>query len=349
VRRTRPTTPVIAGLASAAVLGAVVLMVAGCGEHGSAATVRVGYLPNVAHAPALVAVHDGLFTRALRGRSRLETRTFNSGPEAVEAIFAGALDVAYLGPSPAINAFQKSHGQAVKVISGAASGGAFFVVQPEISNAADLVGATVTDPKLGGSQDVALRTWLAGQGLRTDTSGGGDVVIAPRENAAALAAFSAKSIAGAWVPEPWATRLVQEGGGRILVDEATLWPDHRYPTTVIVAATTFLRAHPSIVTALLSANVEAIESIARDPAAARASTNAEIKRVTGRRLSDAVISSAWNNLDFTSDPMPMSFQRAAGAAKAAGLLESTDLNGLFDLGPLNAVLGASHRTTEPAP
>lgn len=344
-----------------ATLGAAIaLSAASCGQGDAASggtnttadtapvIVRVGYFPNLTHAPALVAVHDGLFARALPERVTLETRTFNAGPEAVEAVFAGALDIAYLGPNPAINAFQKSKGDAVRVISGAASGGAFFVVQPGITTATQLKGTTVADPKLGGTQDVALRTWLAGRGLATDTSGGGDVTIAPKENADTLAAFTAKSISGAWVPEPWATRLVQEGGGKVLVDEATLWPGGRYPTTVIVASTPFLKAHPAIVTALLGANIAAINAIGKDPDAAKASVNAEIERVTGKKLKDDVITAAWKNLTFTSDPVTSAFKKAAADAKAVGLLQSTDLNGLFDLTALNRALRTAGQPTVPA-
>ena len=352
--RHRRTPLVIASLITA------VALVAGCGQDDTASggtattadtapvTVRVGYFPNLTHAPALVAVHDGLFAKALPKNATLETKTFNAGPEAVEAIFAGTLDVAYLGPNPAINAFQKSKGDAVRVISGAASGGAFFVVQPGITTAADLKGTTVADPKLGGTQDVALRTWLAGQGLATDTSGGGDVTIAPQENADTLAAFTAKTISGAWVPEPWATRLVQEGGGKILVDEATLWPGGKYPTTVIVASTPFLKAHPAIVTALLGANIAAIDAIGKNPAAAQVAVNAEIEKVTGKKLKDGVITAAWKNLTFTSDPVASAFKKAAADAKAVGLLQSTDLNGLFDLSALNRALGTAGQPTVPA-
>ena len=304
-------------------------------------TLRLGYFPNVTHAPALVGVFDGFFAQRLGKNVTIETHTYNAGPEAVEAIFAGALDVAYVGPNPAINAFQKSKGEAVRIISGAASGGAFFVVKPEINSAADLKGKTVADPKLGGTQDVALRSWLATKNLKTDTSGGGDVSIAPSENADTLTAFKAGTIAGAWVPEPWATRLVQEGGGKVLVDEADLWPGGKYPTTLILATTKFINAHPAAVEHLLEANLDAIDKIASDPTGSQAAVNTEIESVTGKKLSDSLITAAWKNLTFTADPVPSALTKAAKDAKAAGLLEDTNLKGIFDLGPLNKVLKAA--------
>ncbi|MBL8976754.1 MAG: ABC transporter substrate-binding protein, partial [Myxococcales bacterium] len=206
---------------SAALLAA--LVVAACGGGSSEPSLRLGYFPNITHAAALVGVSDGIFARQL-GAIKLETFTFNAGPAAIEALLSGSLDASYVGPNPAINAFVKSRGEAVRIIAGATSGGAFLVVRPEISSAADLRGQAVASPQLGGTQDVALRSWLATQGLKTDTSGGGDVSVVPQENAQTLERFRDGKLAGAWVPEPWASRLVLEGGGKVLVDERDLWP-----------------------------------------------------------------------------------------------------------------------------
>src|SRR5262249_54136637 len=160
------------------------------------------------------------------------------------ALLAGALDIGYIGPNPAVNAYVQSNGSAVRVVSGAASGGASLVVKPDITKAADLKGKRVASPQLGNTQDVALRTWLKKQGLKTDPQGGGDVQIVPQDNALTLDAFKQNQIAGAWVPEPWATRLVTEGGGKVLVDEKTLWPGGKFVTTNIIVRTDFLKAHP---------------------------------------------------------------------------------------------------------
>ena len=210
-------------------------------------TLRLGYFPNVTHATALVGVEQGIFAEALGDDVTLETSTFNAGPEAIEALFAGAIDATYIGPNPAINGFAKSDGEALRIVSGATSGGAFLVVKPEITSPADLAGTAIATPPLGNTQDVALRAWLQEQGLSTDESGGGDVSIVPQENSATLDAFKAGHIDGAWVPEPWATRLIQEGGGTVLVDERDLWPDGQYVTTHLIVATQFLDDHPDVV------------------------------------------------------------------------------------------------------
>ena len=203
---------------------------------------RLGYFPNVTHATALAGIKQGFFEEALPDNVTLTTTPFNAGPEAVEAIFSGGLDASFIGPNPAINAFARSKGEAIRIVSGATSGGAYLVVKPEITSAAQLKGKKLATPQLGNTQDVALRAWLKEQGLSSDAQGGGDVSILPQPNAQTLDTFRSGDIDGAWVPEPWATRLVQEGGGTVLVDERDLWPDGQYVTTHLVVTPTFLEA-----------------------------------------------------------------------------------------------------------
>src|SRR5437899_9494195 len=209
-------------------------------EPGEKVTLRLGYFTNITHAPALVGLEKGIFADKLGPDVTLAPSVFNAGPAAVEAIFSGAIDATYVGPNPAINAFAKSNGQAVRIISGATSGGAFLVVNPSINSAADLKGKKVATPQLGNTQDVALRSWLKDQGLKTDTQGGGDVNIVPQDNAAALEAFKAGTIAGAWEPEPWATRMVQEGGGAVLQQDPSV-------STILIVRSDFLKKHPDTV------------------------------------------------------------------------------------------------------
>ena len=188
-------------------------------------TLRLGYFANTTHAPAIVGIEHGDFAKALGDNVTLEPSIFNAGPAAVEAIFGGALDASFIGPNPSINAYAQSNGSAVRVVSGTASGGAYLVVKPDVTSAADLKGKTLATPQLGNTQDVALRTWLKSKGYETDTAGGGDVKILPQDNSQTIDTFKAGQIDGAWVPEPYATRLVTEGGGKILVDEKDLWPN----------------------------------------------------------------------------------------------------------------------------
>ena len=307
-------------------------------------TLRLGYYANLTHAPAILGVEDGIFAKALGSQVRLETKTFNAGPAAVEALFAGAVDATFLGPSPAINAFQKSGGTAVRIVAGSTSGGAALVVKPTITSPADLRSRKIATPQLGNTQDVALRSWLKRQGLKTTQEGGGDVSVLPQDNAQTLDAFQAGRIDGAWVPEPWASRLVVEGGGKILVDEASLWPGGRYTTTALCVRTEFLRKHRDVVKGLISGEVEAIERARTDPAARR-TVNDAIAKITGKSLKQAVLAAAWPRLSFTYDPLTATLARSARDAKELGFLSSADVGGITDLTLLNEVLRQKGRPT----
>lgn len=334
-----------------------VLAVAGCGsgspDAGSSAAkqqgavnaekveLRLGYFPNVTHAAAVAGVEKGIIAGKLGPDVDLKTATFNAGPAAVEAIFSDALDATYIGPNPAINAYAKSNGEAVRIIAGATSGGASLVVNPKITKAADLKGKKVASPQLGNTQDVALRAWLLQNGLKTDPQGGGDVSVVPQENAQTLETFKAGQISGAWVPEPWATRLVQEAGGKVIVDERTLWPGGQFVTTHLIVRTKFLEQHPDVVERLLEGHMAATEYVNRQPADAQAAVNAGIAKLTGKAIPEPVISAAWNNMDFTFDPVAASLRKGADDAKAAGLLgPETKIDGIYDLRILNRLLVA---------
>jgi NitT/TauT family transport system substrate-binding protein len=323
----------------------LVLAAAGCGQDAEAPAgpvlVRLGYFANVTHAPALIALEQGGFVEALGSEGKLEARAFNAGPEAVEALFSEALDLTYIGPNPAINAFAQSEGQAIRIVAGATSGGAALVVHPSITKPADLVGKKLATPQLGNTQDVALRAWLKAQNLSANLEGGGDVAVAPQANAQTLETFRAGEIQGAWVPEPWATRLVLEGGGVVLVDERTLWPDGKFVTTHVVVRTKFLEQHPEQVAAVLRAHARAVDYANAEPTAARALVNAAIAKVAGKPLPDAVIEGAWDKLHFTVDPIAPSLRKSAEDATAVGLLDPVKLDGIYELGPLNGILAAA--------
>ncbi len=311
---------------------------AGAAPKQGNVTLRLGYFPNVTHASAIVGVEGGIFQDKLGSNVKLETSTFNAGPAAVEALNSGALDATYIGPNPAINAFAQSGGQAIRIISGATSGGAFLVVKSSIKSAKDLKGKQVASPQLGNTQDVALRTWLKKKGLTTNPAGGGDVSIVPQDNAQTLDLFKQGQLDGAWVPEPWATRLVQEGGGKILVDESTLWPQGRYVTTQLIVRTDFLKDHPDAVKRLLQGQVAANDLIKNDPAKAQNLVGQGINNATGKPLAADVIAASFKNLTFTNDPIATSLRKSAKDAEAAGLLKAVDLKGIYNLKLLNQVL-----------
>lgn len=340
-----PRTPTPGRLAAAlaALAGACVL--AGCGQQADAqssgpVTLRLGYLANVTHAIPLVGVAKGFYAQALGAGVSLRTQTFNAGPAAVEAMFGGALDAAYVGPNPAINGFVTSKGSELRIVAGAASGGAALVVRPGagISTPADLRGKKLATPQLGNTQDVALRSYLAAHGLRTTPQGGGDVSITSTDNATILQLFKQGQIDGAWMPEPWVSRMVGEAGGVVFVDEATLWPGGQFPTTELIVATSFLDAHPDVVRNLVTGHVATADWIAANPAGAQTTVNGALLQLTQKKLAAAELASAWQRLTFTVDPLAAQLARQAAAAHAAGLLDSDDLHGIMDLTILNGIL-----------
>ena len=329
----------------ALVVGAVVAAIgmSACGGETTAASgaapaeVRLGYFPNLTHATAIVADKDGLFAKHL-GSTKLKVSTFNAGPAAMEALKSGAIDATYVGPGPATNAFINSDGQLLTVVAGAASGGASLVVDPSITSAAGLKGKKVSTPSLGNTQDIALRYWLKEHGLKTDLQGGGDVNITPQENAQVVDAFTQKLIAGAWVPEPYATRLVK-AGGKVLVDERDLWPGKRFATTILAVRTDYLKEHPDQVKALLAGDLDATEVIAKNPAKAQKDVADLIAKISGKPLKPAVITAAWKQLDFTVDPVASSVLLGAQHAYEVGVLKKEPkLDKLVDLTLLNELL-----------
>jgi len=310
-------------------------------------TLRLGYFPNVTHASAIVGVQGGIFAKQLGKNVDLKLSTFNSGTEAVQALQAQALDATYIGPNPTITAWTQFD-KGVRVVSGSASGGAYLVVKPNINTAADLKGKVVASPQLGYTQDVSLRTWLKKQGLKTDTQGGGDVSIRPQDNATSLNAFKTGDIQGAWVPEPWATRLVTEGGGKILVDEATLWPKGQYVTTQLIVTTDFLKAHPEVVQKLVNAQVVSNDYIKKNTAGAESLVSQGIQQATGKPIDGNLVIASFKNIEFTNDPIASSLVKDNKDQKALGFPSASSLKGLYDLSFLNKALTAAHQPTIPA-
>lgn len=313
----------------------------GCGDPAGAGgrpvTLRLGHFANLTHATAIVGVEKGIFARELGADVRLSVKTFNAGPSAVEALFSGAVDATYIGPNPAINAWAQSKGRAVRIVAGSASGGVFLVTRPEITSVDRLRGTVVATPQLGNTQDVALRHWLKGHGLGTTREGGGDVQIKPQDNAVTVNAFSSGAIDGAWVPEPTASRLVA-AGGRVLLDERTLWPDGKFVITHLLVSTTFLRDHPDVVKKLIRGSVKANAFINANPAQAQQAVSTGIGRLSGKPLDAGLTAEAWKSITFLDDPLADSLRVGARHAREVGLLNPVDLNGIYDLRLLNEVL-----------
>jgi NitT/TauT family transport system substrate-binding protein len=330
-------------LAAAALLATAALGAAGCGNANSSGsgsgpvTLRLGYFPNITHATALVGLENGIFAEKLGSDVRLDEKTFNAGPAAVEALFSGAIDAAYIGPNPTVNAFSKSDGAAVRVISGAASGGVALVVKPAVTSVADLKGKKIATPQLGNTQDVALRYWLKEHGYTTTKEGGGDVTVVPQDNAQTVETFATGEIDGAWVPEPFVSRLIN-AGGKVLVDERDLWPDKRFVIANLIVSTKFMEEHPDVVRKLVEGQVAANEFVNTRPDEAQRAVSVHIGKITGKPLDLKLIKQAWPTLLFTNDPIASSLKTGLDHAVAVGLTEPIDLNGLHDLAYLNEAL-----------
>lgn len=310
---------------------------------------RLGYLVNLTHADAMVGVAKGFFVKYLGSKTQLQTSTFNAGPAEVDALDEGALDAAYMGPSSAITPYEQSGGQALEVVSGATSGGAALVVASSITSAAQLKGKTLSTPQLGNTQDVALRYWLKTKGLTSNPNGGGDVTILPQSNSATVTAFASGQIAGAWVPEPYATEMVLDGG-HVLVNEATLWPKGQFATTVLVVRKQFAQQYPAAVKELLEGQVAATRFIKAHPVQAQQVVNQQFVSLAGKSLSQTVITDAWKNITFTDNPIVSSWATDAEHASAVGLgVGNLPVNGIFDLKPLNQILVADHLAPVPTP
>ena len=308
---------------------------------------KLGYFGNITHAAALVGINQGFLAKEL-GSTKLSTETFNAGPAAIEALNAGAIDAAYIGPNPAINSFVKSGGESVSVIAGAAAGGAQLVVRPDINSAADLRGKTLASPQLGGTQDVALRAWLGSQGYDTNVDGSGDVAINPTDNAQTLKLFQDGKLDGAWLPEPWASRLVLQAGAKVLVDEKDLWDGSasgkpgEFPTTILIVNKAFAAQHPDTVKALLRGHAKSVAWLNDTPSAEKAAViNAALQESAGAALPADVIDRSLKNIIFTVDPLAGTYPKLLQDGVDAGTTKKADINGLFDLRALNEVTGKS--------
>ncbi len=338
---------------AAGAAAAITALAAGCGSSSpssasgssssgssSHVTLRLGFLANITHAPALVALNKGFFTKDLGSGVTLKTSVFSSGTQETTALLAGQLDAAYVGPNPAINAWQKSGGKAIKIISGAASGGAALVVKPSISSVSQLKGQKLATPSLGNTQDVALRYYLKTHGLTTTTTGGGDVSVTPiSPNSDAVLEFKSGQIAGGWEPAPYDAEMVADGG-KELVNEASLWPGGKFVTTNIVVSQSFLAAHASVVSDLLKANIASISYINKNTSAAETAANDELTTLLGKGLKSSALAASFKQITFTNDPIASSLATDAKHAEAVGLLKPVNLSGIYDLGPLNALLKA---------
>ncbi|MGB6841807.1 MAG: ABC transporter substrate-binding protein [Candidatus Sulfotelmatobacter sp.] len=328
------------------VLTALVVASAAAVSSWAQTTIRVGAFPNITHPQAMVGKANGWFERAMGPRVDVRWTSFNAGPAAIEALFGGAIDMTYVGPNPAINGYVRSNGEAVRVVAGAASGGASLIVRndADIQKPQDFHGKRVASPQFGNTQDVALRNWLKDHGMNT-TDKGGDVQIIPLANPDQLTLFLKKELDAAWSPEPWATRLIQEGNGRRFLDERTLWPKGQFVIGLLVVNTKFLKNHPDLVKNWIRAHVELTDWINDHPAEAKKLLNQQIQTETGKALPASVLDESFARMQATYNPLHPALLTAARHAFDDGFLghEMPDLSHLYDLTLLNQVLAEKGR------
>jgi len=310
--------------------------------------IRIGYFPNVTHAPALIARATKHFEKIFTHDVEIEWKTFNAGPEAVEALFAGEIDLLYVGPNPAINGYIRSKGEALRIIAGVASGGAAFVVRPEakIERFEDIKGKRVATPQKGNTQDVALLHLMKQKGLASRTQGG-TVEIFNIGGGDQITAFVKKQVDAIWTVEPWVSRLVSEANGKILFEENELWPDGKYATTLLVARKKFIEKHPELIQKWIKGHVEIVDYINDNFTKAKQIFNDELKRETGKPLPPQYLDKSFGRISFTYDPMENSVRESAQRASEIGYLgrNIVDLKNLYELSFLNKAKNEPQRKT----
>mgnify|MGYP001428773574 FL=1 len=306
-----------------AALGAVLAAFAVCpAAFAQTAVLRVGHFPNITHVQALVAHNlsrqgKGWFEERLGPGVAVEWFVYNAGPSAMEAIFAGSIDLTYVGPSPAINAYAKARGEDIRIVAGAAEGGAALVVQPDsgLRSAADFRGRKIATPQLGNTQDVAARAWLTEGGLRI-TLTGGDAQVLPTANPDQLGLFQRRQLDAVWTVEPWVSRLEMEAGGKVLLEERDA------VTTVLASGAKFLARQPDLARRFVAAHGELTEWIRANPDQAQALVRDELTAEMRTEVKPELVARAWSRIVLTSDVSRDALERFVAKAKAVGFLRS---------------------------
>lgn len=285
-------------------------------------TIHVGHFPNITHVQALVARNferrgRGWFDGRLGAGIKIEWYAYNAGPSAMEAIFAGSLDLTYVGPNPAINAYARSGGEEIRIVAGAVNGGSALVVQPDagLGRAADFRGKRIGTPQFGNTQDVAARAWLMAGGLRI-TQAGGDAQVLPTANPDQLALFKTRQLDAVWTVEPWVSRLELEAGGKVLV------ADEEAVTTVLVSRARFMSSHPNIARRFVVAHRELTEWIRQHPDEAQGMVRAELRAQFRMEMTPELIGRAWTRMKVTSVISLETLQDFVKSAQQVGFLRS---------------------------
>ena len=313
------------------IVGFIAGIILNSDESSNENTLRIAYFPNIGHAIPIIGMEKGFFTEQLTD-TEIETRVFDSGPQVIESLFANSIDIAYVGPGPTINGFLNSENKNIQILSGAASGGASFIVHPnsEINTASDFAGKKIAVPQIGNTQDISLRHYLSENNLKPAEKGG-SVIVYNISNPDIYTLFVKGDIDGAWVAEPWATILETELGGHRLFFEEDLWPNNQFASVLLIANTDYVEKNPEIISDFLISHHEIVKWINDNPVETRITFNTFLKSHLGQSLSDDVVDISLSNLEITSDPVMDSVYSFAEKANVLGYLgrNGYDLSGIF--------------------
>ena len=302
---------------------------AACRQREDPSVLRLGFFANITHASAMCGVLSGRFARAIEG-TRLKPQLFNAGPAAMEALLSGSIDLAYVGPTPLLIAWNAARRRSIKLLSGASSGGASLVVRAggAIRCAMDFAGKSIATAQYGNTQDLAARKYLADAGL-APTDRGGNVELLHITSADILAQFQRGRLDAAWVSEPWVSRLLEQAHGEILVDERDLWPQRRFASTLLVAREKYLGLVPHVVERFVRAHQAEVQWIKSQVTDAQALVQRSLRTYAGRALSQAALEGAWSRTEFTADVLRASIESQASSAMALGFMPTDDIHSLF--------------------
>ena len=305
----------------ASVLASITGIALNFNEEISENNLRIAYFPNIGHAVPIVGIENNFFLEKLSSDTKIESRIFDSGPQVIESLFANSVDIAYVGPGPAINGFLNSENNNIQILSGAASGGASFIVHPEseINSASDFSGKKIAAPQIGNTQDVSLRHYLSENNLKPAEKGG-SVIIYNISNPDIYTLFVKGDIDGAWVAEPWATILETELDGKRLFFEEDLWPNKQFASVLLIANTDYVKKNPELISKFLVSHHNTVEWINDNPLETRIIFNNFLKSHLGQSLSDNVVDISLSNLEITTNPVKDSIHSFAEKANVLGYL-----------------------------
>lgn len=322
---------VIVGIALVISIGVSTILIESS-EAKQESKIRIAFFPNIGHLVPIIGSEKGIFSNSFDNETVIETHLFDSGPQVIESLFAKSIDLAYVGPGPTINGFIQSEKNDLKILAGAASGGASFIVHPnsKINSINDISGKRIAAPPIGNTQDVSLRTYLSENNLKPIEKGG-TVVVLNTANPEIFTLFAKGDIDAAWVPESWATILIQELNGTRLFYEEDLWPNKQFASVLLIGRTDYIESNPQVIQAWVDSHKETVTWINNNPGESKLIFQQFIKKTLGRSLPEKIIDDSFSNIEITSDPIVGSIYTFAQRADSLGYLgrHGYDLDGIF--------------------